>query len=108
MGDYDYNVRKKVSDRPYGAYACNTITVSGVSDYSLKDNTTLFDILRHPVEVVIRNGSQDIAVKFNSNTNSSVPIYADTDFGVSSLVVSDLFVTVSGSVTVTIFTLGWS
>ena len=108
MGNYDYSTRKAYTNKPYEAYGACTITVSGVSDYSVKDNTSLFDVLTYPVELVVRNGSQDITVKFNSNTNDSVPVYADTDWGVSSFAVSDLFVTVSGSCTITIFTLGWS
>jgi hypothetical protein len=108
MGDYDYSVRRKVTDRPYGAYACKTVTVSGVSDYSLKTHSTLFNTLQNPAELVIRNGSQDITVKFNSSANDPIPVYADTDFGTSSLIVNDLFLTVSGSSTITIFTLGWS
>jgi hypothetical protein len=105
-----YSTRNSEFPRPYSAYASRVITVSGsTTDYSLKDNTTLFDTLSTPVEVIMQNGNQNISFKFNSAANNTFPLSANGEFGVQNFLVTDIFVTVSGSSTasINIFTLGW-
>jgi len=111
MGNYDYGGRKAEGAKPFSGYACKYVTISGTSsDYSLRDNTTLFDIISNPVQVLIRNGSQNIMVKFNNLECDLVRISANADFGVDSFVINDIYVTVSGvsDASMDIFTLGWN
>jgi hypothetical protein len=106
--DFKYSGRNAGAAKPYAGYASLTITVSGAqTDYSLLQYTTLFDSVTSPAELLLRNGSSMINIKFNSTNNNSIPVYANTDFGVQGLSVSDVFITCSGNATFDIFTLGW-
>jgi len=113
MGNFDYSFAPRVANAfatPYPAYACKTLTVSGLSvDYSLKDNSSLFTILSAPVEFLIKDITQDISIKLNSTDHDAVPIGVGTTFGASPFVTTDIYVTVSGSstATFTIFAMGW-
>lgn len=106
----EYSKFTDMSPKPFVGYACKDITVSGgVSDYSLKTNTTLFDTVTGPVQLLIRNGSQNIAFKFNSSSNDSIPLASNSDWGVDGLAITDIFVTVSGvsSASFNVYTQGW-
>jgi hypothetical protein len=107
--NYGYGVRtaERYGAKPFAGYASKDITVSGsVTDYSLKDNTTLFDHVSNPVIVTITNGSAAISVKFNETTNDSVNIAANAEKKFEYLTVSDIFVTAT-SASFKVFTLGW-
>jgi hypothetical protein len=110
MDNYDYSGRSSGLPKPFKAYASGEITVSGIqADYSLKDNSTLFDTVVSPVEILIRNGSSAVTVKFNDSANDSIPISGDDAFGVQNLIVTDILVTttVSGLTSLSVYTQGW-
>lgn len=109
MGNYDFNKYSNY-EGPYRSYASQTVTVSGiVSDYSLKENTTLFDSVTSPFEFTIRNRDYDLYVKLNEAGNDSIYVPSDTEFGLNNLVVTDILVsTVASGVSVfDILTLGY-
>jgi hypothetical protein len=108
--NFNFSTRNSEFPKAYSAYASQTVTVSGsATDYSLKDNTTLFDVVSMPVEVLIRNGSSNISFKYNSINNDTILLYANCDYGTQSFRVTDILVTVSGSnpASMDISTLGW-
>ena len=109
MGNWDYSGKKSDGSKPFSGYESKSITVSGgESDYSLKENTDLFNVVTSPLQFLIRNGSEDISIKLNSATNDAIPIAAATDFGLDSIIVTDIFVSVDSSdATFDIVTLGW-
>lgn len=110
MGDFDYSIRTHKPNNPYFSYACQDVTVSGETiDYSIKENTTLFSVLTSPREVLIRNGSENIALRLNSVSHDEIPLSANAVFGPSPLILTDIYITVSGSAdaTLNIFTQGW-
>lgn len=109
MGNYDFNKYSNY-EGPYRSYASQTVTISGVvSAYSLKDNTTLFDLVTTPFEFTIRNRDDDLYVKLNDDNNDSIYIASDTEFGLNNLVVTDILVstTASGASVFDVLTLGY-
>jgi len=109
MGNYDYNTSSN-KDNLNNYYAATTVTISGVvNDYSLKDNSTLFSVVTTPNEFMIRNRDEDIYVKLNSVDNDSIYVGGESDFGLQSIIVTDIFVdTVASGVSVLdVVTLGW-
>jgi hypothetical protein len=109
MGNYDFNKYSNY-EGPYRNYASQTVTISGVvSDYSLKDNSTLFDLVTAPFEFTIRNRDDDLYVKLNDDGNDSIYVPSDTEFGLNNLVVTDIFIstTVSGANVFDVLTLGY-
>ena len=111
MGNYDYSLRtQRGVNKPYNAYASADITVSGSTvNHSLAHYTTLFTKLDSANETLIRNGAEPISVKFNSVSNDAISLVANDFFQVAGLIVTDIYVTVSGGTAapVSIFTLGW-
>ena len=110
MGNYDYSVRtQRGVNKPYNGYASVEVTVSGSAvDYSLS-HTALFTKLDSANETLIRNGSEPVSIKFNSVSNDSISLVANDFFQVAGLIVTDIFVTVSGGspALLNVFTLGW-
>jgi hypothetical protein len=110
MGNFDYSGKKSDGSKPFSSYACKDITVSGgESDYSLKENTDLFNAVTSPLQFLIRNGSEDISIRLNTIGSDSIPISGAAEFGLDSIIVTDMFVTVSGvsNATFNVITLGW-
>ena len=108
--NFSYSKFLDVSPKPYSAYTSKVITVSGsTTDHSLKDNTELFSSLASPYEIRIKDITQDISIKFNSDSNDSIPILADNEFDTEGLIVTDIFVTVSGGsdASLNIIAFGW-
>ena len=108
--NYGYGKYPDKSPKPFSGYACKDITVSGGAvDYSLKDNSTLFNTVTGPIQTWVRNGESDISFKFNSVDNDSIPLLANSDWWVDGFVVTDILVTVSGvsDATMNVYTLGW-
>jgi hypothetical protein len=108
--NFSYNTRKGWYPKPYTAYSSIDITVSGsTNDHNIRDNTIFFSKLQSPNEVLIRNGSEPISVKFNSVDNDIVNLVAYDFFQVAGLTIHNIYITVSGSTDATfnMFTLGW-
>jgi hypothetical protein len=109
MGDFDYSGKRSgTGSKPYSVYASSNVTVSGsATDYSLSSNTTLFDKITSPVELLLRNGSVAINIKFNSTSNDTVALAADSDFGVQNLIITDVYITTTDEASFDIFMMGW-
>jgi hypothetical protein len=106
----NYGRSPDLSPKPFSGYSCKDIVVSGgLTNYSLKEHTDLFDTVTGPIQILIRNGAESITVRFNSVDNDPIPLLGDVDWGVDGLIVMDIFVTVSGSsdATMNIYTQGW-
>ena len=109
MGNYDYNTSSN-KDNLNNYYAATTVTISGiVNNYSLKNNTSLFSVVRTPNEFSIRNRSEDISIKLNDTSFDTIYISELEDFGLQNIIVTDIFIsTVASGVSIfDVVTLGW-
>jgi|WetSurSiteA1Bulk_404760.scaffolds.fasta_scaffold147088_2 hypothetical protein len=102
----EYNKKHLDYPKPFTTYAHRTVTFSAGADSDIS-SSGLFDKLEFAYEVLIRNGSTAISVKFNSTDNDPVPIGASDSFGVSGYLVHSIYITASGGGTANIYTTGW-
>jgi hypothetical protein len=105
--NFNYSGRTSWYPRPYNAYAHATVTVSGGENIRASEVSNLFSRLTTAYEILIRNGGEDVMVKFNSADNDAIPIKASDNFGTAGYNVHEMFLTTSGGGTIEIYTMGW-
>ena len=107
----EYNRFKKMyapaPSQPLNAYASTTFTVSGsVTDYDVKDNTTVFDSMSIANKFTVSASGANISLKLNSTDNDALP--ADTSFMMDSFHLDNLYITTpAGAADVTVTIYGW-
>jgi hypothetical protein len=104
---FRYSVRNDITDKPFDNYSCITITVSGVVDYDLSNNTALFENLSTANELLFIVGISPVTVKLDAVDHDPIPIDANAKLGLSSIAVENVFLTCSESTSLTIYAAGW-
>ena len=104
----NYNTTTSDYPRSHVAYDAISLTTSGtIIDYSLKENTTLFDRITVIREMTLRN-TLPVYVKLNVVTNAAIELLEGEGINSSGLPIEDIFITAVSGTLVRIFGVGWN
>jgi hypothetical protein len=104
----NYNTISHDFPRSSANYAAVTLHVSGdISDYSLKENSFLFNKVRWARELVIRN-SAPVTVKFNSVDNDPIDLFTNEGINMSGMPVGDIIIGAGDGAIIRIWIVGWN
>lgn len=107
MTDYrKYRTSHKEATGPFNAYSSKVVTVSGGSNqYSLKNNTTVFDTMATAGYANITvSGSNTIQFSINDAT---ADLIESNDATVENFVINDLYITSDVENILTVMLYGW-
>jgi hypothetical protein len=104
-----YNKVTSDPPRPHVSYSSVSVTVSGNAvDFSIKDNTSLFDRLTYGREVVVRN-TYPVLLKLNEQSNDPIELYSYEGISTSGIPISDILITTTASGSrIRVWILGWN
>lgn len=103
-----YNTITSDHSRSYVRYAAVTIDFSSSeTNFSVKNNTDLFNNIKWARELVLRT-SKAVGVKFNKTTEDEIDLYAGEGINMSGIPIEDIFLTTNTNPVVRIWIVGWN
>jgi hypothetical protein len=104
----DYNKITSDLSRAHVRYASVSITLAeDVIDWSLRENTTLFDRMNVGREIVLRNTSP-VFVRLNSTTNDVIELFEYEGLNMVGYPVEDIFISGATGSIIRVILIGWN
>jgi hypothetical protein len=104
----DYNKITSDYARAHVRYASVSITLAeDVIDWSLRENTTLFDRMNVGREIVLRN-TAPVFVRLNSAFNDVIELFEYEGLNIVGYPVEDIFISGASGAVIRVLLLGWN
>lgn len=90
---YSYNSQNQGYPKSFTAYGACDCTVSGVTNYDVLANTSLFSNITNGNELVVRVYGGNVSIKFNSDTNDVITMSDGESFTFQNLLINNIYIT---------------